>query len=390
MSSILVRSAITSGLLLALGTVGCSCGDDDGRPGGDGGGADRPDIGLMDGQHRDIEVPGDGPDQDAFFAMDPPPEMCLENGMRVPGSVDGPVGGTPECPDDKNRQGCPCFTIGERAACWPGLRVNRNRGQCHDGMTTCELRGEFGAWGPCQGYVLPDPDAEIGPASCKCFSAGRWSLANLNPCFVSYGSTLYGVSTILRVCSDVNAERMAAGEPLIPCPGGDNAALIAQCPDLSGDPPPPAPAQPWTPGTLKVDCTGRYELCYTLKAGPVEEASPDDCVIAQACAAPEWYREADVTQDWPSLSSWASSNSACIAEFGERGGYGEMTVRGLSSECDNIGTPTGPGEVDDLDDLEFVVFNRIPYCPAECSEVPRPDPLPEICDRCGMGGSGDF
>ena len=73
------------------------------------------------------------PNWDAFFAEDPPPEYC------GPGDADAAVlpGGTPECPDDKNREGCPCSLHGATAPCWPGLRVDRNRGICQDGVTTC-------------------------------------------------------------------------------------------------------------------------------------------------------------------------------------------------------------------------------------------------------------
>src|SRR5690606_25510601 len=92
------------------------------------------------------------PTPDAFWADDPPPMQCLEDGSSGPPPV--PPGGTPECPDDKNREGCRCDAIGESAACWPGLRVNRNRGICRDGTTQCIPYDEFtGVWGPCNGYV---------------------------------------------------------------------------------------------------------------------------------------------------------------------------------------------------------------------------------------------
>ena len=59
----------------------------------------------------------DGPNPDAFFADDPPPMVCLPDGtMGPPPEIPG---GTPECPDDKNREGCPCTNLGQQAACWP-------------------------------------------------------------------------------------------------------------------------------------------------------------------------------------------------------------------------------------------------------------------------------
>jgi hypothetical protein len=80
-------------------------------------------------------------DPDAFWADDPPIMSCVSDGGMLPPP---PIpGGTPECPDDKNRQGCPCTTVGEQRACWPGLRQNRNLGICRDGVTTCMRVGEL-------------------------------------------------------------------------------------------------------------------------------------------------------------------------------------------------------------------------------------------------------
>src|SRR5262245_12681350 len=65
-------------------------------------------------------------DKDAFWAQDPPPMTCGLDGSMLP--LPPLPGGTPDCPDDKNRQGCPCTKPGTQAACWPGLRKNRNLG----------------------------------------------------------------------------------------------------------------------------------------------------------------------------------------------------------------------------------------------------------------------
>jgi hypothetical protein len=292
------------------------------------------------------------PNPEAFWADDPPPMACLADGSMGPPPT--PPGGTPECPDDKNREGCPCSTMDERAPCWPGLRVNRNRGICRDGMTTCEPFEEFGgAWGPCEGYVLPAVGATTGAAACRCFSSGRWEIENLSPCFITYpdGST-YAVST------SVQAEGMAS------------------CPANPGGPPPsPDPGLNWSADRLTVDCAGRFELCYTIKAGDAMAASASDCVLARTCVE-DWYEEAGVTQELPPLPPWVSNDPSCAQRFQQMGGYGEMSVRGLSIECDPIDDGSG----------EEYVFNRVTYCPATCDQMPT---APE-CMNCQMGGSGDF
>ena len=102
------------------------------------------------GTTPDRELP---PNPDAFFEDDPPPRMCLPDGSMTEPMLPG---GTPDCPADKNREGCRCDVVGETGTCWPGLRVDRERGICRDGTTTCMPYDEFGgAWGPCEGYVLP-------------------------------------------------------------------------------------------------------------------------------------------------------------------------------------------------------------------------------------------
>ncbi|MGE0784175.1 MAG: hypothetical protein AB7S26_00705 [Sandaracinaceae bacterium] len=288
------------------------------------------------------------PNPDAFFADDPPPMECLEDGtMRA---VADPPGGTPECPDDKNREGCPCNDIGETAACWPGLRVNRNRGICRDGMTTCNPFDEFrGTWGPCVGAVLPVDGATRGPQACRCFSAGRWELDNLSPCFATYSpGGIYAVST---------------------------HPDTGMCPSLS-TPPPTPPSSIWTADRLTVDCEGRFNLCYTLKAGSADAPSPSDCTVSRVCTGDFWYMTRDVVQELPPLPSWVGTDQACAAQFAASGGYGEMSVLGLSVECDAI---------DDGSGAEYV-FNRVQYCPLSCSMTPT---APE-CMNCMRGGSGMF
>ena len=76
------------------------------------------------------------------------------------------------------------------------------------------------------------------------------------------------------------------------------------------------------------------------------------------------------------LPAWVSTNNACATQFNESGGYGEMSVRGLSAECDPIDDGSG----------DEYVFNRVNYCPGDCADRPTdPD-----CMSCGRGGSGTF
>lgn len=334
------------------GTMGMDTGTgEDTGPGTDTG---RPDTsgGEDTGTTGDAGPDGDPtPNPDAFFEMDPPPEMCLEDGSRVPG--DDVPGGTPECPDDKNREGCPCSfdDIGTTAECWPGLRVHRGRGQCMDGRTTCMPYSEFsGAWGPCEGAVLPTEGVELGRAACGCFSQGRWELQNLSPCFFESGGTITAVSTWVN-----------------PATG------LAECPTIGR--PEPEPGTVWSENTLRVDCEGRFELCYVLRAGDFDTPSESDCVVATTCVE-AWYGERDVEQDLPPLPAWTGTDTACARQFRDSGGYGEMTVQGLTIECE------------DLSDMgESYVFNRINYCPFDCFEPDRRDD-PDCVDCRMMGGGG--
>lgn len=361
-----VRVSWILGLLAVLS--GCDCdggpglrrGDSGVRPGEDAGVPPGVDAGMFTYPDAPLMVdtgpPPVTPNPEAFWEMDPPPRQCLEDGTMSP--PPDPPGGTPECPDDKNREGCRCDTIGERAPCWPGLRVNRNRGICRDGMTTCMPFDEFtGVWGPCEGAVLPVPGARLGRQACQCFSEGRWAIQNLSPCFVDYGPGrgVYAVSTYV------------------------GAGGVAACPDLPRDaapPPAPQPGTVWSSDTLRVDCAGRFNLCYTLRAGDAAAPSPSDCVLARVCTGDVWYPEAGTEMRLPDLPSWSSADSACATRFRDSGGYGEMSVIGLSLECE---------EIDDGMGGEYV-FNRVNYCPIRCNT----DPTGPGCEGCMMGGSGTF
>lgn len=359
-----LNAVVAVGAALGLGACDCD---------GGGGGARRRDAGVSaDSGTTSVDIgvfvrpdapyafdtgpPPVTPNPEAFWESDPPPRQCLEDGTMTP--LPEPPGGTPECPSDKNREGCRCEPIGARAPCWPGLRVNRNRGICRDGMTECLPYDEFtGVWGPCMGAVLPVPGVRLGPQACRCFSQGRWALENLSPCFIEYsgGRGVYAVSTYVD--------------------GGG----VARCPSLpSGASPPPAPmpGTNWTRNTLTVDCAGRFELCYTLRAGNAEMPMPSDCMLARVCTGSVWYPEAGREMRLPDLPSWTSADSACAQRFRDSGGYGEMSVRGLSLECEPIDDGAG-GEY---------VFNRVNYCPLRCNR----EPTAPGCERCMMGGSGMF
>lgn len=292
-----------------------------------------------------VELPDAGIDPDAFFVNDPPPPSCDGGPLNTP-----VIGGTPDCPDDKNREGCPCDKPGEEAPCWPGYRKHRSRGICKDGTTVCKAVGETSAvWGKCDGYVLPKPNPVNSKERCECFSGGQWKLNNLSPCFVS----------------DSNKKVIGAVSTVETGPGQ------AQCPPIKN--PLAAPPEPFSTNSLTVDCAGHFKLCYTLRAGKAETASPADCIVAQVCAEAD-YNEADTAQPFPPLPSWVTSTPeqvACAQQFASSGGYGEMTVVGVSVECDTV---------------EEQVFNRVNYCPLTCSQNPQAPG----CEQCMNGGSGSF
>ena len=306
------------------------------------------DVAPLDRPVRDVQ-----PNPDAFWADNPPPRYCGPDGSMGPPAM--LPGGTPECPDDLTREGCPCTNIGETRPCWPGLRVNRSRGIWRDGMSRCEMYDELGGrWSACEGYVLPREGARLGPDSCQCFSQGQWEITNLSPCFITYpGNAVYAVSTYV------------------------DAMGTAHCPTDPGTMPPPHPQ----PGTnfstnfLTVDCAGQFQLCYTIRAGDPMHPAATDCVVSQSCTQ-GWYMTPGTRQMMPPLPAWTSTDSTCSGRFVMSGGYGEMTVRGLSTECQNIDNGSG----------QPYTFLRVPYCPARCSMTPS---LPE-CAMCRNGGSGHF
>jgi hypothetical protein len=286
-----------------------------------------------------------------FFINDPAPPMCGPDGRMTKAA---PIEGNGECPADKNRTGCQCPEVGAKAACWPGKRQNRNHGVCRDGMTTCQSNTEFApAWGPCDGYVLPTDGATQGPEACRCFSNGSWALDNLVPCINA---------------SDTNNKHYIYSSHSDPQLGFacDGLAMV----------PPPTPKDPWTASSLTVDCAGQFELCYTMKSGTASDPKPDDCSVMHACVD-VWYEQAGKSQALPSLPGWVASNAACVEQFVNSGGYGEMSVLGKSAECDAVDDGHG----------KPLVFMRTSYCPSDCATNPT---RPGCGANCGVSGSGKF
>jgi hypothetical protein len=278
-----------------------------------------------------------------FFQDDPPPLSCDGGGMPPP-----TPGGTPECPTDKNLPGCPCTVANQTAPCWEGLRKNRGHGVCHDGMTTCKPSGETSqlAWGACGGEQLPT--GTTGKAACECFSGGHWQIDNLEPCF-------------LTVTDGMGNQTITAYAATPGTPGN-----MATCPF---DPTTFAPTVPadWSTDTLKVDCTGTFKLCYTIKSGDPKNPLPTDCVLAESCTT-GYYGTADQVTTFPPLPGWQSdaASNSCVQQFMNNGGYGEMSVDGQSDLCENVKK----------------VFQRVTYCPLNCT-----DPG---CANCVNGGGGNF
>ncbi|MGD8859968.1 MAG: hypothetical protein PVI30_08140 [Myxococcales bacterium] len=337
-----------AGVLSDGGASGIDAGQSGDGSGSDGSGglfgnADRGDLAsIPEGAFAsDAEVTAD-----AFFINDPPPPYCGPGGEM--GTVETP-GGTPDCPDDKNREGCPCPEEGVQAACWPGKRIHRGHGICEDGTTVCNRSDEFGLrWGPCEGYVLPNEDALSGPEACGCFSGGNWEIDNLTPCIHISGNYVY-------------SSRLD---------GSGNIDCGTNVPE-----PPPLFDGNWSDNALTVDCEGQFTLCFTIKAGDRDNPRDDDCVLTEQCVD-IWYPDAGEPLELPPLPHWRSDDTACAKQFAETQGYGEMSVLGTSIECDEIDDGNG----------DPYVFLRTRYCSPTCMDTPDAPG----CSGCQTGGSGDF
>ncbi len=291
---------------------------------------------------------------DALAAEDPPNQWCGPDGGEP---NQPPLGGSPDCPTDKNLETCPCGPVGTTAACWTGLRANRGIGDCKDGTTTCVASGETntGAWGPCVGEVLPQPGATTPAAACSCFSKGQRHIDNLVPFFITYGTGSSAVTYSESTTQDPDGG--ATVYPQLPTDGGAYPE------------PPPAPGGPWSTDELTVECAGTFTLTYTLKAGDFNNPQPTDCVLESQTLPATYYATAGVPQAWPTLPAWTEdgSHTACANAFHENGGYGEMSVLGESVLCQHIDDGSGGS----------LVFHRIQYCAPNAT-------------NCGQDGSGTF
>lgn len=352
-----VRSAVGSfffvgALVLACGSEKGSTFEDKGPDQADSGSNTDGGDGTFDPSGRDAGDP---------YANDPPPPWCGPSGQPEPPKP----GGTEECPDDKNKPGCPCADVGKKEKCWTGLRANRELGVCKDGTAECQAIGEnTKVWGPCEGEVLPKEGAKKGPDACQCFSAGQWKIANLVPCYFEYTT------------NDVKSTYATSSHQ-----DGDGNA---ECPAVGPKPSAP-PGQDWSTSTLKADCAGHFKLCYRVRVGDADKPTDGDCTVAETCTESD-YVTANVEQPWPNLGSWLSKDDACVAKWQTNAKneptksaiYGEMVVKGKSVRCDVI---------DDGAGNDFV-FNRVPYCPAMCDKAENAsDPA---CVECQQRGQGTF
>lgn len=339
---------VALGSLTGIAALVVACGSDD-ESKFDDGKLNDPQFGSDAGFNSDSQIP-----QDDLYKNDPPPKWCGPDGGPA---APPPPGGSEECPDDKNKPGCFCDTPGKTAACWTGLRKNRNldlQGRPDD--LHPEER-EHVRVGPVRGPGAADPNATKGASACKCFSQGQWKIANLSPCSAQYtpggGATEYAtVSTLLST---------------------------GKCPQFNG--PATKPAEDWSTDTLKVDCAGTFKLKYRIRAGVFESPSPSDCIVGEVELPEAFYPTPNVEMAWPNLPGWIGSDSACAQKWattpaGQSPGYGEMIVKGESVLCD---------EIDDGNGGDFV-FNRIKYCPTSCNT----DPNTPDCQACQQSGSGTF
>lgn len=357
--------------LVALGAMGSltvQCSASNGGIGGNGNGSGGygPDASSNGGSIATIDAASPEYSLDAFYANDPPKKNCGDGGGIPPNP-----GGTPECPDDKNLEGCPCTKLNETAPCWPGYRANRNQGDCHDGQTTCIHSGENNlVWGACIGYTgisktTFKPLGTSGPAACGCFSTGRWNIANTEPCIITNSSNNSVLGFVSTYISGGSAE---AGTLQVQCPSQ------ATQPNYWNNPTPPS--QPWSTDTVTADCTGQFKLCFTLKAysalnGP---ASSSDCTVMQDCTSAH-YNVANKIQAFPDLPGWVTATQAqkaCAQQFNTNGGYGELSVDGQSDQCEQVQK----------------VFQQMKYCPLKCSNpANKQDP---DCTNCQTSGGGNF
>ena len=115
-------------------------------------------------------TPFDG-GMDAALPVDAGPDAPFDAGTDAPAIDAGCIPTADACvrdeicgngsDDDCNGlvdEGCPC-EVGSVQDCFAGAPSRRNVGACQDGSQVCESDG---AWGPCEGGILPNPDVCTG------------------------------------------------------------------------------------------------------------------------------------------------------------------------------------------------------------------------------------
>ncbi|MBX3231928.1 MAG: hypothetical protein KIT84_12180 [Labilithrix sp.] len=319
------------------------------------------DPGVKPGFYTEAGIAADGGDDPNgdLYKNDPPPAWC-----GVEAGAPPPVGGTEECPDDKNKPGCGCNNVGEEANCWTGLRKNRGLGGCKDGRTVCLKDTETqGKWGPCEGQVLPKQGATGAPA-CSCFSVGLWKIANTAPC-VWNNNGWYAFSTRGDDASGCSGS-VPKDTVLDPLPDGGSSSV-------------------WSTNTLKTDCAGSFKLVFRIRVGDKDNPSPNDCILGESETFAD-YREENVEQKLPDLPHWKSTNAECVKKWevdtpeDKSPGYGEMIVKGGQTvRCEAV-SELGV-------DQEFV-FNRVKFCPKICRDQANANH--PACVECKLSGQGNF
>jgi hypothetical protein len=314
-----------------------------------------------------------GPGGPDLYANDPPPPWCGPDGGAPP-----PIGGTEACPDDKNKPGCGCDNIGDKAPCWTGLRKHRHLGVCKDGVTTCGPRDEnANVWGACVGEVLPT--GPTGSAACSCFSIGQWDIDNTTPCLRQDNGTYYTYSTVYDTATHKNTY----------C--GENGASGPWSPMGV------APAGIWSTNRVRTDCAGHFRICFRIRQGDYDNPKDTDCIMGESCTegdVPRPNAAKDTTTgqfteppvEFPPLPTWAGKDNQCAKQWEDptitppekSPGYGEMYVQGKTLSCDAIDHPI---------DKDFV-FHRVKFCARMCRN--GANPTAEECKSCQLEGSGQF
>lgn len=128
---------------------------------------------------------GEGPDA---------PAAASSTGANESTATAGGTGG----PGGSGSGGAPACAPGETLDCYSGPHATRAVGACHAGVATCD---DGGAWGPCEGEVLPAAENCTTPADESCDGTP-------GPCgetlfAATFGSEAYGASITPGVAEGV-------------------------------------------------------------------------------------------------------------------------------------------------------------------------------------------